>query len=333
VNIASEQVPTKGGIRERPVKKRPKIVVPDDYPPVLSGSVAEHRLRTLGDVTIHTERGADQEAELIRRVGGADVALNIRAHARFSRRVLDACPSLRLISVWGTGTDHIDLDATRERGVTVTSTPGVNANAVAEHAVALMLSLLRRIPAMDRDLRGGGWARAPLSQLEGKRVGIVGTGAIGGRVARLLQPFDVELLATSMRGLGGRATEMGARPVPIETLLREADVVTLHLRVEPETTGFLSRSRLSLMKPSAFLVNTARGALVDASALLGALRHGRIAGAALDVFPEEPIRPGDPLLELPNVVLTPHVAGMTPEVVKAGLAMAVRNIEEFVRGM
>jgi phosphoglycerate dehydrogenase-like enzyme len=313
------------------VTDRPLIVVPDDYPPVFTGSPAEPMLRTLGEVVVHTERGADQEAQLIRRLGDARVALNIRAHARFSERVLAACPSLELISVWGTGTDHIDLAACRARGVSVTSTPGVNAHAVAEHAVALMLAVMRRIPAMDRDLRGGGWARALLVQLEGRTVGLVGLGAIASRVGELLRPFGVTLLATSLRPDEGRAAALGARAVPIETLLRESDVVSLHLRVTPETTGYIGRARLALMKPGAFLINTARGALVETPALIEALDSGRLAGAALDVFLDEPIRAGDPLLELPNVVLTPHVAGMTREVIDAGLVMAVRNIQRFLR--
>jgi D-3-phosphoglycerate dehydrogenase len=313
------------------VTDRPLIVVPDDYPPVFTGSPAEPMLRTLGEVVVHTERGADQEAQLIRRLGDARVALNIRAHARFSERVLAACPSLELISVWGTGTDHIDLAACRARGVSVTSTPGVNAHAVAEHAVALMLAVMRRIPAMDRDLRGGGWARALLVQLEGRTVGLVGLGAIASRVGELLRPFGVTLLATSLRPDEGRAAALGARAVPIETLLRESDVVSLHLRVTPETTGYIGRARLALMKPGAFLINTARGALVETPTLIEALDSGRLAGAALDVFLDEPIRAGDPLLELPNVVLTPHVAGMTREVIDAGLVMAVRNIQRFLR--
>jgi D-3-phosphoglycerate dehydrogenase len=307
------------------------IVVPDDYPPVFTGSGAEPMLRALGEVVVHTQRGADQEAELIRRIGDARVALNIRAHARFSERVLAACPNLQLVSVWGTGTDHIDLAACRARSVSVTSTPGVNAHAVAEHAVALMLALMRRIPPMDRDLREGGWARAPLVQLEGRTVGLVGLGAIASRLAALLVPFGVKLLATSLRPDEGRAATLGARAVPIETLLRESDVVSLHLRVTPDTTGYIGRERLALMKSGAFLVNTARGALVDTPALIEALSSGRLAGAALDVYEEEPLRAGDPLLALPNVVLTPHVAGMTREVIEAGLVMAVRNVERFLQ--
>jgi D-3-phosphoglycerate dehydrogenase len=310
----------------------PKIVVPDDFPPALTGSAAEPRLRQVGDVTVHTERGADQEAELIRRIGDAEVVINIRAHARFTDKVLAACPKLRLVSIWGTGTDNVDLAACRTRGVAVTNTPGVNANAVAEHTVALMLAITRRIPAMDRDSRAGQWPRGLLVQLEGRTVGLVGLGAIGGRVAELLRPFGVQLLASTYGPDGGRAAAAGARHVPVETLLRESDIVSLHLRLSADTQGYLGRERLALMKPTAFLVNTARGALVDKEALVDALREGRLAGAALDVFHEEPIPVGDPILTLPNVVLTPHNGGMTREVIDAGLLRAVENVERFLAG-
>jgi D-3-phosphoglycerate dehydrogenase len=310
----------------------PKIVVPDDFPPALTGSAAEPRLRQVGDVTVHTERGADQEAELIRRIGDAEVVINIRAHARFTDKVLAACPKLRLVSIWGTGTDNVDLAACRTRGVAVTNTPGVNANAVAEHTVALMLAITRRIPAMDRDSRAGQWPRGLLVQLEGRTVGLVGLGAIGGRVAELLRPFGVQLLASTYGPDGGRAAAAGARHVPLETLLRESDIVSLHLRLSADTQGYLGRERLALMKPTAFLVNTARGALVDKEALVDALREERLAGAALDVFHEEPIPAGDPILTLPNVVLTPHNGGMTREVIDAGLLRAVENVERFLAG-
>ena len=309
-----------------------RIVVPDDFPSVVTGTVAERQLRALGDVTVYTERGADRESELIRRIGEADVIVNIRAHARISATVLAACDRLRLISVWGTGTDHIDLAACRARGVTVTNTPGVNAHAVAEHTMALILAVTRRIPAMDTGVRAGQWPRGMLVQLEGKTLGIVGLGAVGRRVAKLAAPFGMRLLASTHGDDAGRAAAVGARHVPIETLLRESDVVSLHLRLSRETTRYLGRERLGLMKPTAFLINTARGDLVDRDALVDALRTGRLAGAALDVFHEEPVRADDPLLALPNVVLTPHNAGMTPEVIDVGLRRAVENVAAYLRG-
>jgi D-3-phosphoglycerate dehydrogenase len=307
-----------------------RIVVPDDFPATLTGTQAERQLRALGDVTIHTERGADRDAELIRRVAEAEIVLNIRAHSRFNAAVFGACEHLRLISVWGTGTDHIDLAAARARGVTVSSTPGVNAHAVAEHTMALMLALARRVPAMDAAVRAGQWPRGTLVQLEGKTLGIVGLGAIGRRVATLASSFGMRVLASTLDDDAGRSATVGARHVPIDMLLRESDVVSLHLRLSERTTGYIDRGRLSLMKPTAFLINTARAALVDRDALIDALRESRIAGAALDVFHEEPIPAGDPLLALPSVVLTPHNAGSTPEVIEAGLRRAVENIETFL---
>jgi phosphoglycerate dehydrogenase-like enzyme len=308
------------------------IVVPDDFPAAISGTPAEQQLRALGDVTVNVERGADREAELIRRVAGADIVVNIRAHARFTASVLAACDRLRLISVWGTGTDHIDLDACRAGGVTVANTPGVNAHAVAEHTMALILAVTRRIPSFDAAVRDGQWPRGMLAQLEGKTLGIVGLGAVGRRVATLAAPFGMRLVASTHGDDAGRAAAVGAQHVPLDTLLRESDIVSLHLRLSDETSRLLSRERLALMKSSAFLINTARGGLVDRDALIDSLRDGRIAGAGLDVFHEEPIRRDDPFLSLPNVVLTPHNAGMTPEVIDVGLRRAVENVASYLRG-
>lgn len=308
------------------------IVVPDDFPPVLTGTAAEQRLRALGHLSVYTERGANEEAELIRRIGDAEVVVNIRAYARISASVLAACPRVRVISVWGTGTDHIDLAACKTRGVTVTNTPGVNAHAVAEHTMALMLAATRRIPQMDSGVRAGQWPRGLLAQLESKTLGLVGLGAIGRRVAALAAPFGMRLLASTHGPDAGRSAAAGAHHVPIETLLRESDIVSLHLRLTAETAGYISRERLGLMKPTAYLINTARAGLVDRDALIEALSGGRLAGAGLDVFHQEPIESGDPILALPNVVVTPHDAGMTEEVIDVGLRAAVDNVDHFLRG-
>lgn len=307
------------------------IVVPDDFPPVLTGTPAETQLRALGPaVRIFTQRGADDEGELIRRITDSECVVNIRAHARFTQHVIDACPSLRMISVWGSGTDHVDLEACARRGITVANTPGVNARAVAEHTMALMLSIMRRIPQLDARMRSGEWPRGMSAQLNGKTLGVVGLGAIGSRVAELAHAFGMKLLVTTIGPDGGRAATLGARHVPLDELLRESDVVSLHVRLNDATRGMLGAEQLGVLKPSAYLVNTARGALVDRAALLDALRNERIAGAALDVFDEEPLPANDPLRSLPNVVLTPHNAGVTPEVTAEGLRRAVENVERFL---
>lgn len=309
----------------------PLIVVPDDFPSVFRGTPAEERCRRLGETRVFVERGADGESELKRRLGGARIAINIRAHARFSDAVLASCPQIQMISVWGTGTDNIDLASAQRRGITVCNTAGVNANAVAEHTIALMLAVARRIPKIDREMRAGAWPREMLTQLLGKTLGVFGTGTIGMRVIALGRALGMQVSAWSARGDVARIAAAGAHASPKDEILREADVVTLHLRLAPETRGFLGRRELSLMKRSAILINTGRGALVERSALLEALGAGSIC-AGLDVFHDEPLEGGDPILPFPNVVLSPHNAGQTPEVVRDGLLRAVENIENFLHG-
>jgi len=309
-----------------------RIVVPDDFPPAFQGTAAHRRLAALGEVAVYGERGAEAEAELIRRIADAEVVLNIRAYARFTEAVFRACPRLRLISIWGTGVDNVDLAAATRHGVTVTNTPEVNADAIAEHAVALMLALARRLPAMDRAVKAGEWPRGLLTQLRGKTLGVVGLGAIGRRVARLGRALGMRLLAWTPHPNPALVAELGVELVGLEDLLAAADVVSLHLRLTPETEGLLDRARLGLMRPGALLINTARGALVEREALLEALQEGRLGGAGLDVFHDEPLPPDDPLLGFDHVILTPHNAGMTPEVIEAGLQLAVENIERFLRG-
>jgi D-3-phosphoglycerate dehydrogenase len=307
------------------------IVVPDDFPSVFKGTPAEERCTRLGPTRVFVERGADDEAQLARRLAGARIAINIRAHARFTDAVFAACPQLELISIWGTGTDNIDLESAQRRGITVCNTAGVNANAVAEHTIALMLAVARRIPQLDREMRAGAWPRELLTQLLGKTLGGFGTGTIGTRVIALGRALGMEVLAWSARGDASRIAAAGARAALKEEILREADVVTLHLRLAPETRGFLGERELALLKQGAILINTGRGALVERTALLHALRGDRIR-AGLDVFHFEPLEAGDPILSLPNVVLSPHNAGQTPEVIRDGLLRVVENIEQFLAG-
>ena len=181
-----------------------------------------------------------------------------------------------MISIWGTGTDNIDLESAKRRGITVSNTAGVNANAVAEHTIALMLTVARRIPKIDREMRTGAWPREMLTQLFGKTLGVFGTGTIGMRVIALGRALGMEVLAWSARGDTTSVDATGARTATKEAILREADVVTLHLRLSPETRGFLSQPELSLMKQPAILINTGRGALVERAALLDALGQGKI---------------------------------------------------------
>jgi len=308
------------------------IAVPDDFPSVFDGTPAHERCKKIGETRVFTARGADDEGELIKRIGDARVAINIRAHARFTEGVMTACRKLEQISIWGTGTDNIDLAAAGRHGITVCNTPGVNAFAVAEHTLALMLATARRIPRIDREVRAGGWPRELVTQLLGKTLGVFGTGTIGARVIALAKAFGMEVLAWSARGDTAAIAALGARAAAKDEICRQADVITLHLRLGPETRGFLGRREFSLMKPTVMLVNTGRGALVEREALLDALGGGKIAGAGLDVFHDEPLKPGDPLVALPSVVLSPHNAGQTPEVIRDGLLRAIENVENYLAG-
>jgi len=171
-----------------------------------------------------------------------------------------------------------------------------------------------------------------LTQLLGKTLGVFGLGAIGARVVTLGRAIGMDVLGWSAQGDSDRIRAAGARPAGKEEILRTADVISLHVRLAPETRGFIGRKELALMKPTAILVNTGRGALVDREALLEALQQKRILGAGLDVFHQEPLAPGDPILGLPNVVCSPHNAGQTPEVVRDGLLRAVGNVDAFLKG-
>jgi len=311
---------------------KPVIAVPDDFPSVFERSAAHEQCKALGEIRLFTARGADEEAELIRRIDRANVAINIRAHANFSEGVFAGCPNLKMVSVWGTGVDNIDLGAAGRRGVTVCNTPGVNAFAVAEHAITLMLATARRIPRIDREMREGKWPREQLVQCLGKTLGVFGTGKIGARVIEISKALGMTVLAYSARGDAAHVARLGARAASKEEILREADFISLCLRLEPETRGFLSRRDFTQMKKTVILVNTGRGALVEREALLDALTTGKVSAAGLDVFHDEPTKPDDPLLTLPNVVLSPHHAGQTPEVVRDGLLAAVKNVENYLAG-
>ncbi|MBI4574176.1 MAG: phosphoglycerate dehydrogenase [candidate division NC10 bacterium] len=307
------------------------IVVPDDSPPAMAGTPALDRLRRVGEVRVYDSDATDPNV-LRDRLRDAEVAVNIRGRTRFTADVLGACPKLRLISIWGTGTDNVDLKAAAARGVTVTNTPGANAVAVAEHTVALMLAVAKQLGSADQAIRQGGWPRNLVPQLRGKRLGIIGTGLIGREVAAMARGLGLEAVAWTFHPDAGLAAKVGFRYVGLDELLQTSHILSLHLRATPETHHFLSQDRLALLPPGAILINTARGSLVDEAALVDCLRARKIGGAGLDVFETEPLPPGHPLTTLPNVVLTPHAGGMTPEVIQIGLAMAVENIENFLKG-
>lgn len=303
------------------------IVIPDDYPVVMGASSAYRRLIETTPVSYYDTLPGNEDT-LIERIREFDCVINIRSSSKFTARVFDACPNMKLLSIWGTGTDNIDLAAAARRGVTVTNTPGVSAVSIAEHSLMLMLAVARRIIAIHNGVAAGEWPRGQAIQLNGKTLGVIGLGAIGRQFARIAQGIGMRVVAWTMHP----NPALGFELVELDDLLRSSDVVSLHLRQSPETISFLNRERLELMKSSAILVNTARGPIIDEAVLIEMLQSKRIAGAGLDVFDVEPLPPEHPLTKLDNVVLTSHCAGVTPEVLEAGLALALDNIFSFLDG-
>jgi phosphoglycerate dehydrogenase-like enzyme len=305
----------------------PKVVVPDDWPPVLANSGGFRRLCEFAEVQYFETLPGSQE-ELIERIRHAEMAINIRSSSKFPEEVFQRCPHLRLVSLWGTGTDNVDLMAAERYGVTITNTPGVSAFSVAEHALALVLAVARGIPSQDAAIRGGGWPRGQGIELYGKTLGIIGLGAIGRRLAELGRAIGLHVIAWTVHPNPALGVEM----VEFDQLLRSSDVISIHLRLSQQTEGMIGAREFGLMKNSAILVNTARGAVMDEGALVDALLTNRIAGAGLDVFTTEPMPAGHALKKLSNVVLTPHSAGVTPEALEAGLQLAVANVWSFLAG-
>lgn len=303
----------------------PRIVIPDDEPAVMAPSAAFTRLAG-HDVRTYDDRPSSAD-ELVARISDAEIVINIRSTSKFTVDVFERCPELRLISIWGTGTDNVDLGAAKARGVRVTNTPGVSAVAVAEHTLALIMAVAKQIVTVDRQVREGKWPRAMVPQLRGKVLGLIGTGAIGREVAKLGRGIGMRVVAWTFHPGGDTAEWVG-----FDDVFRESDVVSVHVRQSPETSGMIGREQFELMKPGAIFINTARGPIVNEGDLIAALRTNRIAGAGLDVFDREPLPLDSPLYALTNVVLTPHAAGITPETTEAGLALAIENVFAFLVG-
>lgn len=275
-------------------------------------------LRTVDDMTIDLRSGAaHSEDELIALARDAD-ALLVSSREAVTRRVLAALPRCKVVSRYAVGLDHVDLDAAAELGIVVTHAPDYCTNEVADHTLALLLALNRRIIELDQDLRRGAWTdhayytdrvlRGPIPALREQTLGIVGLGRIGRAVARRARPFGLTILAADPYVDAETIRAHGAEPAPLADLLTRADIVSLHCPLTEETRGLIDGPAFEQMKRSAVLINTARGPVVELEAAIAALRSRRIAAAALDVVYPEPLPPDSPLYGLPNVILTPHAA-------------------------
>ena len=260
-----------------------------------------------------------------------EVVVAMRERTPFPRALLEKLPRLRLLVTTGLRNASIDVATARERGIVVCGTPG-SGGTTGELTWGLILALLRQIPREDRALREGKWQSTVGLGLAGKTLGVIGLGTIGSQVAKVGAAFGMEVIAWSQNLDSERASRAGARRVERDELLAGADVVTLHLVLSERTRGLIGARELALMKPTAFLVNTSRGPIVDEAALAAALAKRTIAGAGIDVYGVEPIAPDHPLLSAPNTVLTPHLGYVTRESYRAYFGGALENIAAWRRG-
>jgi phosphoglycerate dehydrogenase-like enzyme len=310
----------------------PRLLVLDDYEGRIAGASALDRLRELAEVTVLDRPLEDGGPGSL---AGVRVLLAIRERTRIDGALLERLPDLELILQTGGHAYHVDQEAATGRGVVVAlSRRAQMASAsVPELTFGLMLAVLRRIHPLAAQLAAGGWPAAMGGTLAGRTLGILGLGRHGRPVARVAAAFGMVVLAWDRDP--GRAyadDEPVAERLPLDDLMARSDVVSIHLKLSPESTGLLDRVRLARMKPGAILVNTARGAIVDEPALLDALRSGRLAGAGLDVFATEPLQADHPLRTAPNVVLTPHIGWKVEEVFAEWAEIAAEQLAAWLDG-
>jgi phosphoglycerate dehydrogenase-like enzyme len=319
-----------------------QVAILDDYQQVALASADWSEVRKLGEIHVFAQHIARTEA-LVSALEPYDVIVAMRERTPFDAERLDQLARLRLLVTTGMHNASIDLAAAAARGITVCGTEGIGSS-TAELTWGLILALARHIPTEDRWMKqagraggaalgvGGGWQQTVGTGLHGKRLGVVGLGHQGRRVAEIGRAFGMQVVAWSQNLDPSAAEEAGVKAVSKDELFASADVVTVHYKLSDRSVGLIGEAELALMKPSAFLVNTSRGPLVDSAALLAALRSGGIAGAALDVYDVEPLPLSSPLRTAPNVVLTPHLGYVTEEAYRVFYGEAAEDIVAFAAG-
>jgi len=289
------------------------------------------KLRSIGDLKIFKDPPETPE-ELKERIRSADIVIVGWSH--LTRDVIESAKNLKMISIWATTCHYADLEAAKKSGIVVTHVPGYATEAVAEYAIALMLAAARKLPLADAHVRKGSFDWRPFGgrELAGKTLGVIGTGAIGCRVAEIARVLGMRLLGFDKYPDPKRAEKIGMKYVDLHTLLKESDVVTLHVTLTAETEGLIGRKEIAAMKDGAAIINTSQGKVIDEKALIDALKSGKLFFAGLDVFDEEPPLKGSPLFKLDNTVLSPHVGFHTVEAAKRCTDICIDNIAKFLEG-
>ena len=307
-----------------------RIAVLDDYQDVARRFADWSRLPVGVTMEVFRDHLHD-EALVAQRLRGFEIVMAMRERTPFPASLLAQLPALRLLATTGMWNAAIDLQAATAEGIVVCGTKGGN-HATMELTWGLLLALLRHIPAEDAAIRAGHWQVSVGRLLQGKTIGLLGLGNIGGQMARVARAFDMRVIAWSHNLTAARATECEAERVEQDTLLSTADIVSVHVRLSPRTQGLLGRAELARMKPGAVLINTSRGPIVDERALAEAVRSGHLAGAALDVFEQEPLPADHPYRDVDNLLMTPHVGYVTAETYENFFGQTLENILAFLRG-
>ena len=307
-----------------------RIAVLDDYQSVAADFCDWSKVAGPVDVTTFTDTLTDEDA-LAERLGPFDVLIAMRERTRFERALLERLPNLKLLVTTGMRNKSIDVGAANERGITVCGT-GILPNGTAELTWGLILAVLRHIPQEDAGIRAGGWQQTIGGDLAGARLGVIGLGRLGTQVARVGQAFGMDVVAWSQNLTDERAAEHAVRRVDREELFATSDVVTVHLLWSKRTRGLIGADDFARMKPTAIFINTSRGPIVQTAALVEALHQGRIAGAGLDVYDQEPLPADDPIRSLPRTVLTPHLGYVTRGTYEVFYGEAVEDVAAFLRG-
>lgn len=288
-------------------------------------------LQSLGDLEIFNDV-PKTHAELNTRIKGADIV--IVGWSLFTKDVINTANTLKMIAIWATTCHYVDLEAARAKGIVVCHCPGYGTDAVAEHTVALLLALIRQLIEADKHVRSGKFDWRPFSgrELAGKTLGIIGTGKIGIRVAEITKAFKMQILAYDKYPNLKKAKEIGMKYVDLHTLLLESDIITLHVTLTAETENLIGKKEIAAMKDGAIIINTSQGKVIDEKALIEALQSGKLIGAGLDVFDEEPPAKDNPLFKLKNTILSPHSGFYTIEAIRRKTDILIDNIVKFVEG-
>jgi phosphoglycerate dehydrogenase-like enzyme len=309
----------------------PKIAILDDYQDVARSYGDWSRLDGRAAVTVFHDHLADEDA-LAARLAPFEALLLMRERTPLRRPLLDRLPNLKLIVTSGMWNASVDLEACEERGIVVSGTQ-TSGSGTSQVTWALIFALAQQITTVDRDVRAGRWQTGLGDELAGKTLGLLGLGRVGAKVARAAPAFDMNVIAWSANMTDERAEAAGAVRVERDELFTRADFVSVHLVLSPRTRGLIGRHELALMKPTAYLINTSRGPIVDEPALIDALQRGAIAGAGLDVFDVEPLPLDHPLRSIPNTVLTPHIGYASKQSYALFYSQMLEDVEAWLGGV